>query len=410
LRGFESCDLEPHSLNKESNIHMQESFRALGVSAAVEQALAVRGVVEPFRVQSLVLPDALAGRDVLAKAPTGSGKTLAFGIPLVERVNGLSQAPEALVLVPTRELALQVADAISSFAGAKNVRVGVAYGGAPVSAQAKRLRGAQIVVATPGRLQDFIERRLVSLDGVRMLVLDEADRMLDMGFRPQVERILRRVPRERQTMLFSATLDGEVGELAHAYTSDPSRFETRREVENDDGVIEHDFVPVTPEGKIDTLVELLSAEEGLSLVFVRTKRGADRLAQKLARRGIDVVAMHGDMGQSQRERALERFRSGRSSTLIATDVAARGLDLEAISHVINFDPPEDDKGYVHRVGRTGRAGRSGRGSTLVLPDQQSDVSRVAARLGHSEQFERTGMRSARPKLVYTSRRGRRSRW
>jgi len=234
--------------------------------------------------------------------------------------------------------------------------------------------------------------------------------MLDMGFRPQVEKIVRRVPRQRQTMLFSATLDGEVGELAQAYTVDPSRFESRREVANDDGVIEHDFVAVTPEGKIDTLVELLEAEAGLSLVFVRTKRGADRLAHKLSRRGVDVVAMHGDMGQSQRERALERFRSGRSTTLIATDVAARGLDLEAIEHVINFDPPEDDKGYVHRVGRTGRAGRSGRGSTLVLPDQQSDVSRVAARLGHSEQFERTGMRSARPKLVYTSRRGRRSRW
>jgi len=389
---------------------MQESFRALGVSAAVEQALAVRGVIEPFRIQSMVLPDALAGRDVLAKAPTGSGKTLAFGIPLVERVSVDGKTPQALVLVPTRELALQVADAIETFSGANKIKVGVAYGGAPVSSQAKRLRGAHIVVATPGRLQDLIERRMISLDDVGILILDEADRMLDMGFRPQVEKIVRRVPRQRQTMLFSATLDGEVGELAQAYTVDPSRFESRREVANDDGVIEHDFVAVTPEGKIDTLVELLEAEAGLSLVFVRTKRGADRLAHKLSRRGVDVVAMHGDMGQSQRERALERFRSGRSTTLIATDVAARGLDLEAIEHVINFDPPEDDKGYVHRVGRTGRAGRSGRGSTLVLPDQQSDVSRVAARLGHSEQFERTGMRSARPKLVYTSRRGRRSRW
>jgi ATP-dependent RNA helicase RhlE len=290
------------------------------------------------------------------------------------------------------------------------VKVALAYGGAPVGPQAKRLKGAHIVVATPGRLQDLIERRLVALGGIRILVLDEADRMLDMGFRPQVERILRTVPRERQTMLFSATLDGEVGELAHTYTKDPSRFEALREIRNADGVIEHDFVPVTPDGKIDTLVELLEAEDGLSLVFVRTKRGADRLAQKLARRGVDVVAMHGDMGQSQRERALERFRSGNATTLIATDVAARGLDLEAIGHVINFDPPEDNIGYTHRVGRTGRAGRSGRGSTLVLPDQQADVSRVAMLAGHKEQFERTGMRSARPKLVYTSRRGRRSRW
>ena len=389
---------------------MKQSFNALGVSAAVEQALAARGIVEPFYIQSLVLPDALAGRDVLAKSPTGSGKTLAFGVPLVERVDVGGATPEALVLVPTRELALQVADEISSYSSARGVKVALAYGGAPVGPQAKRLKGAHIVVATPGRLQDLIERRLVALAGIRILVLDEADRMLDMGFRPQVERILRTVPHERQTMLFSATLDGEVGELAHTYTRDPSRFEALREIRNADGVIEHDFVPVTPDGKIDTLVELLEAEEGLSLVFVRTKRGADRLAQKLSRRGVDVVAMHGDMGQSQRERALENFRSGRATTLIATDVAARGLDLEAIGHVINFDPPEDNIGYTHRVGRTGRAGRSGRGSTLVLPDQQTDVSRVAMLAGHKEQFERTGMRSARPKLVYTSRRGRRSRW
>jgi superfamily II DNA/RNA helicase len=389
---------------------MHDSFHALGVSAGVERALNALDITTPFRIQSLVLPDALAGRDVLAKAPTGSGKTLAFGIPIVEQITGLSKAPEALVLVPTRELALQVADSIGAFAAAKGVRVGVAYGGAPVGAQAKRLKGAQLVVATPGRLQDLVDRRMLSLEGIRILVLDEADRMLDMGFRPQVERILRRIPRERQTMLFSATLDGEVGELARAYTHDPSRFEVARDVDEADGVIEHDFVPVTPDGKIDTLVDLLRAEDGLSLVFVRTKRGADRLAEKLRRRGVEVVAMHGDMGQGNRERALERFRSGRATTLVATDVAARGLDLEAIGHVINFDPPEDDKGYVHRVGRTGRAGRSGRGSTLVLPEQQADVSRVAARLGHTEAFESTGMRSARPKLVYTSRRGRRSRW
>jgi superfamily II DNA/RNA helicase len=389
---------------------MQQSFQALGVSQAVEQALAARGIHEPFRIQTLVLPDALAGRDVLAKAPTGSGKTIAFGLPVVERTDPSGKAPSALILVPTRELALQVAEELSSFAGAKNLKVALAYGGAPVGAQAKRLQGAHIVVATPGRLQDLIERRLVSLDHIQILVLDEADRMLDMGFRPQVERILRRVPSERQTMLFSATLDGEVGELADSYTQDPARFEARREEHDDDGEIEHHFVPVTPDGKLDTLVELLEAEPGLSLVFVRTKRGADRLADKLKRRNISAVAMHGDLGQSQRERALERFRTGKVTTLVATDVAARGLDLEAIEHVINFDPPEDDKGYVHRVGRTGRAGRAGRGSTLVLPEQQADVSRVAMLAGHRENFESTGMRTARPKLVYTSRRGRRSRW
>ena len=386
-----------------------ESFEALGVSAPVAQALAARDIVAPFRIQTLVLPDALAGRDILAKAPTGSGKTIAFGIPIVER-SRRSATPESLILVPTRELALQVAEELQSLAAAKQLKVALAYGGTPVGSQAKKLQGAHIVVATPGRLQDLVDRRLISLDGIRILVLDEADRMLDMGFRPQVEKIVRRVPRDRQTMLFSATLDGEVGDLAQAYTDAPSRFEARREETEDDGEIAHHFVPVTADGKLDTLVELLEAEPGLSLVFVRTKRGADRLADKLKRRNISAAAMHGDMGQSQRERALERFRSGKVTTLVATDVAARGLDLEDIEHVINFDPPEDDKGYVHRVGRTGRAGRSGRGSTLVLPDQQADVSRVAAMAGHRETFESTGMRTARPKLVYTSRRGRRSRW
>jgi superfamily II DNA/RNA helicase len=389
---------------------MQHTFRALGVSAAVEQALADRGIVEPFRIQSLVLPDAIGGRDILAKSPTGSGKTLAFAIPLVERAAPEGKTPSALVLVPTRELALQVTEELEPLAAARGLRVAAAYGGAPVAAQAKRLKGAQIVVATPGRLQDLIERRLVSLDGVTSLVLDEADRMLDMGFRPQVERILRRLPGARQTMLFSATLDGEVGELASAYTESPARIENGREAQVEDGVIEHAFVPVTAEDKIDRLVELLQADDGLSIVFVRTKRGADRLAQKLARRDLAVVAMHGDLSQSQRERALEKFRTGKVTTLVATDVAARGLDLEAIEHVINFDPPEDDKGYVHRVGRTGRAGRAGRGITLVLPEQQAEVSRVAARLGHREQFENAGMAVARQKLVYSSRRGRRSKW
>ncbi|MGH2936485.1 MAG: DEAD/DEAH box helicase, partial [Gaiellaceae bacterium] len=382
----------------------------LGVSAPVVAALAKRDIVSPFAVQALVLPDALAGLDVLAKSPTGSGKTLAFAIPIVERAPSDGKTPSALVLVPTLELALQVADELEPLVAAKGIRVGIAYGGTPVVAQAKRAQGAHVLVATPGRLQDLVDRRLVSLDGVRTLVLDEADRMLDMGFRPQVERLMRSLPRTRQTMLFSATLDGEVGELARAYTDAPSRFENALESDVEDGVVEHGFVPVTPDTKIDRLVELLEAEPGLSLVFVRTKRGADRLAQKLARRGVDVVTMHGDRSQSQRERALEKFRSGRATTLVATDVAARGLDLEAIDHVINFDPPEDDKGYVHRVGRTGRAGRTGRGSTLVLPEQQADVSRVAARLGHGEQFESTGMPVARAKLVYTSRRGRRSRW
>jgi ATP-dependent RNA helicase RhlE len=389
---------------------MSQSFRALGVSAEVEQELASRGITEPFPIQELALPDALAGADVLAKSPTGSGKTLAFGLPIVERVAPDAAAPAALVLVPTRELALQVTDELTRIGAAKRLRVATVYGGAPIASQAKRARGAHILVATPGRLQDLCERGLVSLATIDILVLDEADRMLDMGFRPQVERIVRRLPKSRQTMLFSATLDGEVGELARAFTRNPSRFQAALPPTGSEAAVDHSFVSVTAGDKLDRLIELLDAERGLALVFVRTKRGADRLAKKLKDRGVAAASLHGDMTQGARERALDRFRSGRVTTLVATDVAARGLDLESISHVINFDPPEDDKGYVHRVGRTGRAGRSGRGITLVLPEQQAEVSRVAARLGHREQFERSGMRTAHPKLVYTSRRGRKSRW
>src|SRR5438552_5588419 len=389
---------------------MSQSFRALGVSAPVERELASRGITEAFPIQSLVLPDALAGLDVLAKAPTGSGKTLAFGLPIVERVLPEAAAPAALVLVPTRELALQVTDELSRIGAPKNLRVASVYGGAPLQAQAKRARGAHVLVATPGRLQGLFERRLVSPGTISTLILDEADRLLDMGFRPQVEKIVRHLPADRQTMLFSATLDGEVGDLARSYTRNPSRYEAAPIRQHADKAVDHTFVSVTAADKLERLPELLDADRGLALVFVRTKRGAERLAKKLKDRGVNAAAMHGDMTQGARERALERFRSGRATTLVATDVAARGLDLESISHVINFDPPEDDKGYVHRVGRTGRAGRAGSGITLVLPEQQADVSRVAARLGHREQFESGGMKSARPKLVYSSRGRRRSKW
>lgn len=390
---------------------MQEpSFRTLGVSVPIERALAERGIVAPFPIQELVLPDALAGQDVLAKSPTGSGKTLAFAVPIVTRVSRDRSQPAALVLTPTRELAGQVADEIRPLAQVNGLRVAAVFGGAPVGQQAKKARNAQILVATPGRLQDLVERKLVSLEQVELLVLDEADRMLDMGFKPQVERLMRRLPRERQTMLFSATLDGEVGQLAYSYTRDPSRFETAPLTDDEEGLIEHRFVSVTADGKVETLVKELSGERGLALIFVRTKRGADRLALKLARREVNALALHGDMPQNARQRTLKRFRDGEVRTLVATDVAARGLDLEAITHVINFDPPEEDKDYVHRVGRTGRAGKSGNGITFVLPEQQADVSRLAARLGHREQFEREGMRVAPARRVYTSRRGRNSRW
>jgi len=387
----------------------QQSFRALGVSAEVDQVLAARDITSPFRIQSLVLADALAGADVLAKAPTGSGKTLAFALPIVERTKP-GDSPAALVLVPTRELALQVAAEIALVAAPKRLRVATVYGGAPLGKQAKRARTANVVVATPGRLQDLLDRRMISLDRVEILILDEADRMLDMGFKPQVEKILRRMPRERQTMLFSATLDGEVLQLAREYTQNAARFEAELPKGSEQGEVEHKFVSVTADAKVEALVRELERDRDLALVFVRTKRGAERLVQKLKRHEVHAGALHGDMTQGARERALARFRSGSITTLVATDVAARGLDLDNITHVINFDPPEDDTAYVHRVGRTGRAGRSGNGVTLVLPEQQGEVSRVARLLGHTQQFEREGMRVAPARRVYTSRRGRRSRW
>ena len=388
----------------------QQSFRELGVSARVVDALAAHNIHAPFPVQSLVLPDALAGLDILAKSQTGSGKTLAFAIPIVERTMASDRRPSALVLVPTRELALQVTEEFEALAPANGLRVAAVYGGTPLRSQAERARAAHILVATPGRLQDFADRKMLDLSAIKILVLDEADRMLDMGFKPQVDKILRIVPRNRQTMFFSATLDGEVGDLARSYTSSPSHFESEPPVDRDYGEIAHRFVAVSPDTKLETLVQHIRENDGLTLVFVRTKRGADKLVRKLAFHQVDAVAMHGDLSQSVRQRALQRFSSGKVPVLVATDVAARGLDIDDIAHVINYDPPEEDKGYVHRTGRTGRAGRSGIAITFVLPDQQEETSRVANRLGHREQFEEAGLNTARPRLVYTSRRGRRSKW
>jgi ATP-dependent RNA helicase RhlE len=387
---------------------MQQSFSELGVSARIVRALAERDINAPFPIQERGLRDALAGRDILAKAPTGSGKTLTFAIPIVERLAVGDARPAAVVLVPTRELASQVAGELEAIAP-PGVNIATVYGGVPLHAQAKRARNAHVLIATPGRLNDLLERKAVTLDAVKILVLDEADRMLDMGFKPQVDRIVRRMPRSRQTMFFSATLDATVGELARAYTSDPVRCEASPIVTEQAMDVEHRFLSVKAEDKVATLAELLREDRGLALVFVRTRRGADRLVKKLAFHQVDAVALHGDLSQGQRERALRKFESGQATTLVATDVAARGLDVVDITHVINFDPPAEHSGYVHRVGRTGRAGRGGVGVTLVLPEQQEDVSRVARLNGHSEQFASGGMKVAPPRRVYSSRRGR-SKW
>jgi len=386
------------------------SFRALGVSDAVCAELAGRGIETPFEIQALAIPEVLRGGDVLAKSPTGSGKTLVFALAIVERLDLAAPKPAALVLVPTRELCVQVTTEVELVGCSRGVRVASVYGGVPLRKQAELARAAHVVVATPGRLQDLLDRGLLSIDTVCVLVLDEADRMLDMGFKPQVDKIVRRLPQQRQTMFFSATLDGEVGEVARRYTRFPARFEGDVPAELRSGEVEHRFVPVTHETKVQTLVELLQKGDGSALVFVRTKAGAERLVQKLRRYDLDAVAIHGDKAQSQREKALARFDAGKVKTLVATDVAARGLDVDRITHVINFDPPEEADVYTHRVGRTGRAGRGGTGITLVLPEQQGDVSRVARLQGRGDEFEAAGMPLARPKLVYSSRRGRNSRW
>jgi ATP-dependent RNA helicase RhlE len=385
-------------------------FRSLGVSEAVVDVLARQGIESPFQIQTLVIPEALRGGDILAKSPTGSGKTLAFAIPILERIDPTARRPAALILVPTRELCVQVTEVFELIAG-DELEVASVYGGVPLSAQARLAKNAHVIVATPGRLQDLVDRKLVSLEHVGVLVLDEADRMLDMGFKPQVDRLVRLLSENRQTMFFSATLDGEVGELARRYTHFPARFEGQLPAELRTGDVDHRFVPVTADTKVSTLVDLLNAERGLVLVFVRTKAGADRLVEKLRRHEVDAVAIHGDKGQAQRERALARFDAGKVKTLVATDVAARGLDVDDITHVINFDPPEEPDVYTHRVGRTGRAGRGGIGITLVLPEQQEEVSRVARLQGQVEAYEEAGLTLAKPKLLYTSRRrGGRSKW
>ena len=372
---------------------MSSTFADLGVTEAVAGALARRGFDSPFAVQSLVIPDVLDGRDVMVKSPTGSGKTLAFGVPLADLVDPGGPWPSALVLAPTRELAAQIVDELAGVMKASDLRITAVYGGVGIHSQAKQASRSHVLVATPGRLIDLIERGAVSLDQVEFLVLDEADRMLDMGFKPVVDRIVRMIPDDRQTLLFSATLEGEVGRIAAAYTTDAVRREHTPAPERI-GTVEHRFHRVAHEAKVSALVhELGDPQRGLTLVFVRTKRGADRLVKRLAKQDVHAVAMHGDKSQSQREKALARFESGRVKTLVATDVAARGIDVRGITHVINYDAPPAREDYVHRVGRTARAGASGVGITFVMDDQAREVAKFASELGLEHGL---GFEAARP--------------
>jgi ATP-dependent RNA helicase RhlE len=367
---------------------MSQSFADLGVSRQVANALAQRGITRPFPVQRLVIEDVLDGTDVLVQSPTGSGKTLAFGVPIVDSLPHDAEPGSALILAPTRELAAQIVDELREIVAARGLRIAAVYGGVGFGPQIKQARRAQILVACPGRLEDLIDRGAVHLDNVEMLVLDEADRMLDMGFKPAVDRLVARTPADRQTLFFSATLDGMAGKVARDYTHRPRRHVHAPKADQAPQ-IEHRFVRLDSQGaKLPALVgELRDSESGRTLVFVRTKRGADRLVKRLGGKNVSAVAMHGNKSQSQRERALARFERGDVDTLVATDVAARGIDVEEIARVINFDVPGDADVYTHRTGRTGRAGRRGEAVSFFVREQSGEARRLARTLGLGREFD-----------------------
>ncbi len=358
-----------------------QTFKDLGLSADLVGALADQGIQRPFPIQSLTIADALAGRDVCGKAKTGSGKTLAFGLPLLERTaRAEPHHPTALVLVPTRELALQVHEVLAPLGRLRDVRVAVIYGGAPLEKQARKLAdGVEIVVATPGRLIDLLDRKAVFLDALGCVVLDEADRMADMGFLPQVEWVLRHVGGPHQTLLFSATLDGAVDVLVRRYQRDPVHHEVESRSLTVDEMI-HRFLLVHEMDKVKVAAAIAQGARR-TLMFARTKRTADRLATSLNSEGVRTLAIHGDLPQRLREKALGDFMAGRLPVMVATDVAARGLHIDDVDVVVHYDPPEDHKAYLHRSGRTARAGESGLVVTLILWNEELAVKRMQTRIG-----------------------------
>ena len=356
------------------------AFADLGLCDEIVVALAARGIAAPFPIQALAIPDALAGRDVCGKAKTGSGKTLAFGLPILQRLpRAKPGSPTGLVLAPTRELANQICDELAAPAAAVRRRVLAIYGGAPIDNQIARLGdGVDLAVATPGRMIDLIDRGAVSLRAVRHVVVDEADRMADMGFLPQVEWILRNVESGHQTLLFSATLDGAVDSLIRRYQSQPSMHSVApREVTVAEMV--HRFVGVHKLDKVKVAAAIAGTARR-ALMFTRTKMAADRLARDLRREGVKAAPIHGDLRQAAREKSLRQFIEGNLPVLVATDVAARGIHVDDVDVVVQYDPPSDHKTYVHRAGRTARAGESGVVVTLSLWDEELDVKRLQRRL------------------------------
>lgn len=350
-------------------------WTALGVPATIAEGLVTRGILAPFPIQAATLPDAVAGRDICGKAPTGSGKTLAFGIAMAMNVSaGKAGRPRGLVLLPTRELALQVAEELAMLTRNSSHKVAAVYGGAGYGPQVKKARAASIIVATPGRLEDLIDRRDINLGDVDIAVIDEADRMADMGFLPAVKRIMRMVRPERQTLLFSATLDGDISALIREF----QKYPVRHEVQRDDSALEidHEFWAVTRDERTMRTAQIIRRFES-GIVFCRTKHGCDRVAKNLESLGLTTSVIHGNKSQAQREKALQQFKQGRAEVLVATDVAARGIHVDAVPCVVHFDLPEDPKDYVHRSGRTGRAGMKGHVFSLVERSQRRAVVQMA---------------------------------
>ncbi len=355
---------------------MTTTFADLGVPERLVDALAARGIVEPFEVQALTIPDALAGRDVCGRAPTGAGKTIAFGVPLLARIDRAEKRqPTALILAPTRELAEQISRELAPLAGACARRVGAVYGGSSDAVQRRMLnRGVDVLVACPGRLGDLLRQRALTLDAVEAVVVDEADRMSDMGFLPDVQRILDLIPSTRQTLLFSATLDGAVGVLSEKYQSSPVRHEVAGDSEQESNAV-HVFWNVDGPQRTSIAANLVPVA-GPTIVFCRTRRGADRLAKQLGNNGIRTDAIHGGRSQQQRNRALAAFADGGVDALVATDVAARGIHVDGVACVVHFDTPEDEKAYVHRSGRTARAGATGVVVSFVSRANRREVTRI----------------------------------
>ena len=364
------------------------TFSQLGIAAPLIAVLEEKGITVAFPIQAMTIADALAGRDVCGKAKTGSGKTLGFGLPMLQRVAatpttdgpGHAARPRGLVLLPTRELAVQVHEVLEPLGRAMGLNVTAVYGGADIERQIKQLRkGSDVIIATPGRLIDLGDRGEVTVENLDVLVLDEADRMADMGFMPQVEWVLRRISeRDHQTLLFSATLDGAVDRLVKRYLKDPVFHEVRSDSQTVSQMVHH-FLNVHQMDRIK-VVSTICTSYGKSLLFCRTKRGADRLVEQLQKEGVDAAAIHGDLRQSQREKALSDFAVGKLPVLVATDVAARGLHIDGVDVVVHFDPPEDHKAYLHRSGRTARAGSTGIVVSLLLWNQMIEAEVIMRRL------------------------------